>query len=98
DSVSFTPAGFHDVNVPAKGKGTVPFLLPTGQNASGVADAAGAQVWFNGQPLLGFHPVLLQSGFGKKFTYTGAKRVEPGLPLAAKPKPMVVKFAKTGTF
>ncbi len=31
-------------------------------------------------------------------TYTGAKRVESGLPLADKPKPFTVKFLKTGTY
>ena len=38
------------------------------------------------------------SGFGKKFAYTGAKGVQSGLPLANKPKPVTVKFAKSGSF
>ena len=31
-------------------------------------------------------------------TYTGAKRVESGAPLAQKPKPFTVKFTKSGTY
>ena len=64
-----------------------------------MVDAAGAPFWFNGQPTLGFTPALGPPGlYGKKVTYTGAKRVESGAPLAQKPKPFAVKFTKAGTF
>ena len=97
DSVSFVPLGFHNVHLPKQGGKPIPALVPTG-TASGVVDAAGKPFWFNGQPTLGFNPPLLKSGFGKRFTYTGAKAVQSGLPLAPKPKPMRVKFGKAGTF
>jgi plastocyanin len=98
DSVRFVPNGFHEVNLPKKGGGLNPLFVPTGQKVAGAVDAAGAPFWFNGADQLGFNPVLGANGFGKKFTYTGGKAVISGLPFAAKPKPMTVKFAKTGSF
>jgi plastocyanin len=97
DSVKFVPTSFHTVDFPAKGGQLVPFLSPVG-TTTGSVDAAGAAFWFNGQPQLGFSPPLLQGGLGKKLTYTGAARVESGLPLSNKPKPMTVKFPKSGTY
>jgi plastocyanin len=98
DSVSFVPAGFHTVNLPKKGDGALPFILPTGQKVAGSADAAGAAFWFNGQDALSLNPAFAKSAYGKKFTYTGAKQVESGLPAGDKPKPMTVKFTKAGTY
>lgn len=97
DSVRFTPAGFHNVHVPAKGKGLMPFIVPTGQKVAGSNDAAGAAFWFNGQDAMSLNPGFLAPGYGKKFTYTGAKDVNSGLP-GEKPKPMTVKFTKAGTY
>jgi plastocyanin len=98
DSVRFVPLGFHNVDLPKKGGRAIGLFVPTGQKVAGAVDAAGAPFWFNGLDQLGFNPVLGPSGFGKKFTYTGGKAVNSGLPLAAKPKPMTVKFSKTGSF
>ena len=99
DSVKFVPAQFHTVDIPRKGGSALGLLLPTGTAISGSLDALGAPFWFNGQQNVGFNPVLLPPGlYGKKVKYTGAKRIESGLPLAAKPKPFTVKFTKTGTF
>jgi plastocyanin len=98
DSVKFVPTQFHTVDIPRKGGSALALLAPTGQPISGSVDAAGAPFWFNGQQSVGFNPLLGPPGlFGKKTTYTGAKRFESGLPLAAKPKPFTVKFTKTGT-
>jgi plastocyanin len=97
DSVRFVPTSFHTVDFPAKGGQPVPFLAPVG-TVTGAVDAAGVGFWFNGQPQLGFNAPLLQGGLGKKLTYTGAARVESGLPLSNKPKPMTVKFPKAGTY
>jgi plastocyanin len=98
DKVSFVPTGFHTVNLPKKGGGPVPFLSPDG-TATGLADAAGASYWFNGQPTLGFTPALVtKPGFGKSFTYNASKQVQSGLPLSNKPKPMTVSFTKAGSF
>jgi plastocyanin len=98
DSVSFVPAGFHTINLPKKGDGALPFILPTGTKAAGVTDAAGAAFWFNGQDNLSLNPAFAKSAYGKKFSYNGAKQVESGLPAGDKPKPMTVKFTKAGTF
>jgi plastocyanin len=100
DSVRFLPQGFHNLDLPKKGGAPTALITPqAGKTIAGANDAAGAAFWFNGQPVLGFNfPTLLPTGFGKKFTYTGAKGVQSGLPLANKPKPVTVKFAKAGTF
>jgi plastocyanin len=99
DSVKFVPTGFHDVDLPAKGKKPVA-LLATGDPVSGSVDAAGSPFWFNGsQRNVGFNPVVaLANGLGKHFSYTGKKGLISGLPLSNHPKPMTVKFAKAGTY
>ena len=99
DSIKFVPTGFHSVDIPRKGGSALALILPTGQPIAAVNDAAGAAFWFNGQQQVGFNPQLGPPGlFGKKVTFTGAKRVESGLPLAERPKPFSVKFLKTGTY
>jgi plastocyanin len=97
DKVKFVPTSFHTVDFPKKGGQPLPLASPAG-TISGDVDAAGNPYWFNGQPNLQFTPALLSSGYGKSFTYNGSKQIESGLPLARKPKPMTVKFTKTGTF
>ncbi|HET6551534.1 MAG TPA: hypothetical protein VFG79_23910 [Solirubrobacter sp.] len=99
DSVSFVPGGFHTANLPNKGgEDVLPLFAPNGTKVAGATDAAGGPFWFNNQDNLGFNPALLASTFGKKVSYNGKKRVESGLPLAPKPKPLTVKFTKTGTY
>ena len=97
DSVKFVPVGFHTVDFPKKG-GKAPDLIAASGTVSGSNDAAGAPFWFNGQPTLRFNPIVLKSLFGKSVSYTGAKRIESGAPLANKIKPMTVKFTKAGTY
>jgi plastocyanin len=97
DSVRFKPSQFHTVDFPAKGQKPLGLLAPAG-TASGVLDAAGSPFWFNGQPTLGFNPSLAKSLYGKRTAYTGAKRVESGLPLTPKLTPFTVKFPKAGTY
>ncbi len=98
DSVRFVPTGFHNVDIPAKGGKPAP-LLTTGETVSGSLDAAGSPFWFNGAvPNVGLNPTVVLGSLGKTVTYTGAKAIESGLPLAAKPKPMVVKFPKAGAY
>jgi plastocyanin len=98
DSIKFNPTGFHTVDIPPKGGKPLDQIVPAG-TTSGVVDAAGAAFWFNGQPILGFNPALGPPGlFGKKATYTGAKRVESGVALSERPKAFTVKFTKTGSY
>jgi plastocyanin len=99
DSVRFLAVGFHNLDLPKKGGKPTALIAPTGQAIAGANDAAGAAFWFNGKENLQFNlPALAPAGFGKKFTYTGAKGVQSGLPLVNKPKPVTVKFAKAGTY
>lgn len=98
DTVRFIPVGFHNVNFPKKGEAPHGLLTPAG-TVAGEKDAAGADFWFNGQPALGFNPVLGPPGlYGKTATFNGTKTVESGLPLADKPKPVKIRFTKTGSF
>jgi plastocyanin len=98
DSIKFVPTGFHNVDIPAKGGKPAEALLPSG-TVSGSLDAAGSPFWFNGAvPNVGFNPVVVVGSLGKKVTYTGAKAIQSGLPLSAKPKPMTVKFPKAGSY
>jgi plastocyanin len=101
DSVRFLPAGFHTVNIPARRgpKGPLPFLGATGPKIAGALDAAGQPFWFNGQPGVAVNPVIGgAAGLGKRFVYTGKKRVESGVPgPGGPPKPMTVKFTTKGT-
>jgi plastocyanin len=96
DKVRFVPAGFHNVDIPAKGQAPDAFATPTGNAVEGSSDAGGQPFWFNGQPVLSFNPALLASLYGKTVTYDGTERVQSGLPLAPNPKPVTVKFAKAG--
>jgi plastocyanin len=97
DSVRFVPLGFHNLDIPKKGGAATETFLPTGQTIAGANDAAGAAFWFNGQPGIGFNRALAVNGFGKKFTYSGAKGIQSGLPASEKVKPLTVKFTKAGT-
>jgi plastocyanin len=99
DSVRFGFGGalfsFHTVDLPPRGKRALTLILPTAQKAN-ETDAAGAPFWFNGQPLLGIHPSLLRNGWGKRYRYTGARRIESGVPIFNNVKPLTVTFTKTG--
>jgi plastocyanin len=98
DSVRFLPVGFHNLDLPKKGGAATALFAQRGPIA-GANDAAGAPFWFNGQQNLQFNlPALAPTGFGKTFTYTGAKGVQSGLPVIPKPKPVTVKFAKAGSY
>jgi plastocyanin len=98
DSVRFLPLGFHNLDLPKKGGAATALFAPQG-TVSGSADPTGAPYWFNGQPNLQFNlPALAPKGFGKTFSYSGAKGVQSGLPVAPKLKPVTVKFTKAGSY
>ena len=88
--------GFHTVDIPAAGGSDLPLILPTGKTVSGAKDAAGNPFWFNGQPVLSFNPALF-APIGSH-TYSGATRVDSGLPLSPKPTDFKVKFTKPGRY
>jgi plastocyanin len=98
DSVQFVPTGFHNVDLPKKGAKPAD-LLAQSTPVTNSLDAAGAPFWFNDAVKnVGFNPAIIVGSLGKKVTFNGAKTVQSGLPLSAKPKPMTVKFTKAGTF
>jgi len=101
DSIRWIPSGFHNVDIPARGQRITPLIVPTGQTVSNVLDEAGAPFWFNGpppQPLLGFNPELIQTSlFGRRVTYNPSERLQTGLPLQPRPRPVTVRFRRTGT-
>src|SRR3954447_12773531 len=95
DSIKFVPVGFHTVDLAPKGGLPLSLFSPVGK-VSNENDAAGHPFWFNGQDQFGFTTALLASKYGKKLSYNGTKRVDSGLPLGNKLKPLTVKFKKTG--
>jgi len=96
DTVAFAPVGFHTAHFP-RGGGRQPVIAPLGSKVAGVTDAAGAPFWFNGLDELGLNPALLRSNFGKTLTLR-SQRIQSGLPLANRPRPMNVRFTRTGRF
>jgi plastocyanin len=96
DSIAFKFLGFHNVLFPPKGKPSPSFaLVNPAVPVSGAKDAAGADMWFNGQPSVAFNPQVAAPTGSKVINGKGTHG--SGLP-AAKPKDYKVKFAKTGTF
>ena len=99
DKVKFVPSGFHTVEIPPKGSSDSALVQPFTGKVAGANDAAGAPFWFNGQDNLYFSlPLVQKQNFGKSLKYNGKNRIQSGLPLAAKPKPMVVTFTKKGKY
>jgi plastocyanin len=98
DTVRFVPAGFHTVDLPGSRTRPLPLITPNGQKVAGVLDVAGAAFFFNGLDALGFNRQLAASNFGKRRNYSGASPVKSGLPLTERPRPMTVRFTRTGSF
>lgn len=97
DSLKFEDAGFHAVDLPAKGKGAEPLSVATSRKVTGVLDAAGQPFWFNGLPRIVANPaVLTQSRDG--VAYTGVRRVHAAVPFFGPPKPLTVRFPRAGTY
>jgi len=97
DSVSWAINGFHTVTFLAKGQPAPPLIITSGAiPLSGKLDAAGAPLWFNGQPTQIINPQAAAPAGGK--AYNGSGFLNSGLPGGGPPKPFVVKFTKAGTF
>ena len=100
DSVKFEYGGFHNIYFPKKGGKTRAFIVPdpSGAKYSGLNDAAGAPMWFNGAVgRFVADPIGAFPSGGT--TYDGSKPLGSGLPLEdGPPKPFVVKFTKKGSF
>ena len=99
DSVQWNglAANFHTVDLPgASGQDLPLFVADPAHLIAGANDAAGNPFWFNGQPTLGFDPLLFSATGGH--VYDGSKRVDSGLPAGTSAKPFTVKFTKPGTY
>ena len=100
DSVSFEIRGFHNIYFPKKGGKTRGLIVPdrSGTKYSGVNDAAGAPLWFNGAVTRFIvDPIGAFPSGGT--TYNGSRALGSGLPLGDGPgKPFEVKFTKKGSF
>jgi len=98
DRVEFMPYGFHNADLPRRGRGPAPLFVP-GADKANVTDALGAPFWFSGQAVFGFNPLLMQPKFGTTATYTGRQSVNSGLPVGpGPPKPFTVRFTRQGTY
>jgi plastocyanin len=96
DVVAFQPVGFHTVDMPARG-GPLPLVGPTGRKVA-AADAAGIPFWFNARDELGFDKRLLKQSFGRTLVKGPGYRIQSGLPLGRKLKPLRVRFDKAGLY
>jgi len=98
DSVAFSPAGFHTVDLPGTRQQPLAPFASTGKKVAGLNDEAGSPFWFNGQDELGFDPRLTRLNYGKTLVRRSNSRIQSGLPLGPKLRPMTVRFPKTGLF
>ena len=94
DSVAYKFLGFHNVFLSQNGKAAPGFaVLDPAAPVSGVKDAAGADMWFNGLPSASFNP-LVAAPTGSK-VINGKGNHGSGLPSGPKFK-YKVRFSKTG--
>ena len=97
DKVSFRIAGFHNVLFAPKGTTPPALFVPNpAVPVAGAKDAAGADMWFNGQPILAINPQAA-APVGKKVV-DGSELVGSGLPLNGALKPLNLKFPKKGSY
>ena len=98
DTVRWDINGFHTVTFVPRG-GTPPGLVApdTANPVTGVADAAGAAFWFNGQPRLTLNPLVAFRQGGGRFDRSTLHN--SGLPLEdGPPEPYRLRFRRKGTF
>jgi plastocyanin len=97
DTVRFAINGFHTVTFPARGQKPPAFILP-GPTVTGVNDAAGNPLWFDGKlPRLQINPLAAFPAGGH--VVNGSALVSSGVPAGnAAPPPFSVKFTRKGTF
>jgi plastocyanin len=95
DSVRFRIVGFHNVLFAPKGTEVPELFVPNPEAAvTGAKDAAGADMWFNGQPQIVPNPGVIAPA-GRKVV-DGSEIVGSGLAVEGAPKPFKVKFPKRG--
>jgi plastocyanin len=97
DKVKVTTLGFGDTIFVPKGEAVPSFAIPNPDApVSGAKDAAGNDMWFNGQPAFAPNPAVIMPSGGK--VIDGSEVVGSGIALDGPPKPWVVRFPKAGTY
>jgi plastocyanin len=97
DSIKLTTVGFGDTIFVPKGEQVPGFAVPNPEApVTGAADAAGNDLWFNGQAP--FAPNLAALSRSESKVIDGTEVVAAGLALDGPPKPWKVKFPKAGTY
>jgi plastocyanin len=97
DSVRFRIVGFHNVLFAPRGSEVPQLFVPHPESAvKGAKDAAGADLWFNGQPQIVGNPGVIAPA-GRK-VIDGSEIVGSGLAVEGAPKPFKVKFPKRGNY
>jgi len=97
DRIKLTTVAFGDTIFVPKGEAMPGFAVPGPEPISGAKDAAGADVWFNGQLPFAPNPLLLGPSGGNRID--GSRMVANGLSLSEGPaKPWRVTFPKRGTY
>ena len=97
DKIKLTTLGFGDTIFVPKGQKAPGFAIPNPDApVTGAKDAAGDDMWFNGQPAFAPNPAVIMPSGGN--VIDGSKVVGSGLALDGPPKPWVVTFPKAGKF
>ena len=97
DKIKLTTLGFGDTIFVPKGQKAPAFAVPNPDApVSGAKDAAGNDMWFNGQPAFAPNPAAIMPQGGTSID--GSKVVGSGLALDGPPKPWVVTFPKAGKY
>jgi len=97
DKLRVKTLGFGDTIFVPKGESVPPFAVANPDApVSGAKDAAGADMWFNGQPAFAPNPAAIMPSGGN--VIDGSKVVGSGIALDGPPKPWVVRFPKAGVY
>ena len=97
DKIKLTTLGFGDTIFVPKGQKAPAFAVPNPEApVSGAKDAAGNDMWFNGQPAFAPNPAAIMPQGGT--VIDGSKVVGSGLALDGPPEPWVVTFPKAGKY
>jgi plastocyanin len=96
DTVGWEFRGFHNVLFPGGEEEPALIVQDTSRPYSGFRDAAGAALWFNGQPSLAFNPVVAQPQGSSRFAGRGLRN--SGLPLSDDARPYRLRFTRVGNY
>jgi plastocyanin len=96
DTVRWELRGFHNVLFAGEEEAPPLLVADTSRPYAGFRDAAGALLWFNGQPSVAFNP-RVALGVGDR-TFEGTDLHNSGLPLREGVSPYRLRFTRPGNF